>query len=51
VQDPCSPTGISDGAVARHSDGIGGQLAHGLLETLAADKTRSESLHIEDRES
>jgi hypothetical protein len=28
MQDACSPTRIGDGAVARHRDGIGGQLAH-----------------------
>ena len=44
VQDPCSPTRIGDGAVARHSDTIRRELARGLLETLAADDTRSELL-------
>ena len=50
VQNPCSPTRISDGAVARHGHSIGSQFAHGLLETLAADNTRSELLHIEEGE-
>ena len=51
VQDPRSATRIGDGAMARHSDGIGSQLAHRLLETLAADDTPSELLHIEERKS
>ena len=50
VQDPCSPARIGDGAVAWHSDVIGGQLARGLLETLAADDARRELLHIEERQ-
>lgn len=51
VQDSGSPTRIGDGAVARHSEAIGDQLARGLLETFAADDARSELLHIEEREA
>ena len=51
VQDSGSPTRIGDGAVARHSEAIGDQLARGLLETFAADDARSELLHSKEREA